>query len=246
MLAIILFILKLLGILIFVLLGLILFVLFLVLFAPVKYSSNGSKCSNELKVNALITYLNPIVRLEVHYPDDVIVSAKVLGVTIYQKSKENNTSSERVQKGTTSPKLQDSEQKTDTSAAEKKKTKKTSTIDTISTYATLFYENKELFLEVLKVILKALKTILPRKCYVKAIFGTGQADTTGFIYAAYSSLRDYLPGEVILEPVWIESYLEGEYLLKGKVRMIHFVTATVKIIANRDVRLLYKKIRSVM
>ena len=215
-----------------VLLGLVLLILFLVLFAPVKYSSNGSKCSDELKVDALITYLNPIVRVKIVYSEAVIVSVKILGVTIQPKQKQTDT-----------PRTK---QKSDSSAAEQKTPKKNSVFDAVSACIALLQENKELILEVLKVILKALKTVFPRKCYIKAIFGTGQADTTGFIYAAYCSLQEYLPGEVVLEPVWIEPCLEGEYYLKGKIRLIHFVAAAAKIIANRNVRLLYKKIRSVM
>ena len=243
MLAIILFILKLLGMLILVLLGLVLFVFFLVLFAPVKYSSNGSKSGDDLKLKALITYLNPIVRIEVHYQARLIVIVKILGVTLCPKQKENTVPRKKQEK---KERVQRTEQKSNPSAVEQKTPKKNSVFDALSACVALFQENKELILEVLKVILKALKTVFLRKCYMKAIFGTGQADTTGFIYAAYCSLQDYLPGEVILEPVWIEPCLEGEYYLKGKIRLIHFVAAAVKILANRNVRLLYKKIRSVM
>lgn len=124
-------------------------------------------------------------------------------------------------------------------------TTKDSVLDTVGYYASLFQENKGLILEVLKTVLRALKTILPRKCRIKAVFGTGEADKTGFIYAAYCALEGYLPGEIILEPVWTEKFLEGEFELKGKIRFIHFLVATVKIIANRRVRLLIKKIRRV-
>ena len=243
MLAIILFILKLLGILILVLLGLALLLLFLVLFAPIKYSSNGSKSGDILKLKALITYLNPFVRIEVHYQARLIVTVKILGITLYPKQKENNVAREKQEK---KERVQRKEQKSNPAAVERKTSKKNSVFDVVSACTALFQENKELILEVLKVILKALKTVFPRKCYIKAIFGTGKADTTGFIYAAYCSLQDYLPEEVILEPVWIEPYLEGDYYLKGKIRLIHFVVAAVKILANRNVRLLYKKIRSVM
>ena len=243
MLGIILFILKVLGIIVLCALGLIFLILLLVLFAPIRYSSEGSKYVDNLQVKALVTYLNPIVRIEVHYQARLIVIVKILGVTLCPKQKENTVPRKKQEK---KERVQRTEQKSNPSAVEQKTPKKNSVFDALSACVALFQENKELILEVLKVILKALKTVFPRKCYMKAIFGTGQADTTGFIYAAYCSLQDYLPGEVILEPVWIEPCLEGEYYLKGKIRLIHFVAAAVKIIANRNVRLLYKKIRSVM
>ncbi len=263
MLAIILFILKLLSILILVVLGLVLLVLCLVLFAPVKYSSKGNKYGEELRIQALVTYLNPIVRVKVHYPDETIVQVKILGITVYPRKLKETNASQKKKTEQTSPQSGGSHtteayqtqgdaipKRQEEAEPEKKDTaqsaQESSTLDTVRTYISLFQENKGLILEVLKVTLKALKTILPRKCYIKAVFGTGQADTTGFIYAAYCSLQDYLPGEIILEPVWTEAHVEGEYYLKGKIRLIHFVAAAIRIIANRNVRLLIKKIRSVM
>ena len=100
-------------------------------------------------------------------------------------------------------------------------------------------------LEVIKIVFRALKTIMPRKCRIKAVYGAGEADKTGFIYAAYCALEAYLPGKVTFEPVWTEKFAEGEFELKGKIRIIHFLVAGIKIIANPRVRLLIKKIRRV-
>ena len=122
---------------------------------------------------------------------------------------------------------------------------KGSGLDTVGYYYSLFQENKGLILEVIKIVLRALKTILPRKCQIKAVYGAGEADKTGFIYAAYCALEGYLPGKVTFEPVWTEKFAEGEFELKGKIRIIHFLVAVIKIIANPMVRLLIKKIRRV-
>ena len=73
MLGIILFILKVLGIIVLCALGLTFLILLLVLFAPIRYSSEGSKYVDNLQVKALVTYLNPIVRVKISYPDEAIV-----------------------------------------------------------------------------------------------------------------------------------------------------------------------------
>ena len=63
MLSIVLFILKLVGIILLVLLCLVLLILVLVLFAPIKYKGSGQKYGECLQVQAWVTYLNPIVRI---------------------------------------------------------------------------------------------------------------------------------------------------------------------------------------
>lgn len=146
--------------------------------------------------------------------------------------------------GTTKEETQTTEEITPESK-EQSSASKDSILDTVGYYLSLFQENKGLILEVLKIVFHALKTILPGKCRMKAVFGTGEADKTGFIYAAYCALEGYLPWEVTFEPVWTEKFAEGEFEVKGKIRIIHFVIAVIKIIANPKVRLLIKKIRRV-
>lgn len=256
-----------------VILGIILLVLALVLFAPVKYSGKGSKYGEELKIQALVTYLNPIVRVKVQYPDEEIVQVKICGFTVFSTGKEDATDSkenivkednDEKQKEKEEPSFEsnpDTEQECKHQGSEESgkqsldskveenheehDASKNSVLDTVGYYASLFQENKGLILNVIKTVLKALKTILPRKCRIKAVFGTGEADTIGFIYAAYCALDGYLPGEIVFEPVWTEKFAEGEFLLKGKIRLIHFLVAVIKIIANKNVRLLIKKIRRV-
>ena len=225
MLAIILLILKLLGIVFLVVSGIVVLLLCLILFAPVKYSSKGMKTEDEINIAAWITYLNPLIRIKIVYPAEKITQVKVLFFTIDISKK--------------SKKEEQSEQKASGQKAVKKKNAD------IGLYLTLLAENKGLISDVLRIVLNALKTVFPRKCYLKVIGGTGQADTTGFIYAAYCGLYEYLPGEVIFEPVWLEAGFEGEYSVKGKVRFIHFLTAVIKIISNKKVRLLYRKLRRV-
>lgn len=238
-------ILKILGIIVLCILGLILLTLLLVLFAPIRYCSEGLKSTEETYIKGIITYLNPIVRVTVNYPDKETVMVKVLGITVFPtktKKKQNNVQTKEKSKEAKEQRLPKS---SETETKQKKDNSKNSTFDTIGYYVSLFRENKELVLDVLNTVLKAVKTVLPHKCKVCVVYGTGQADTTGYIYAIYCSLKETLPGEIYLEPVWTESHITGEYYLKGKVRIIHLLIAYVRIIANKEARLFIKKLRRV-
>ncbi|MCD8379472.1 MAG: hypothetical protein LUC95_03905 [Lachnospiraceae bacterium] len=109
--------------------------------------------------------------------------------------------------------------------------------------AALLYQYKEMYPDVLSCVFHALKSILPRKCNIHLIFGTGSPDSTGYLYGAYCALQEYLPGKIAFEPVWMESYLDVEFELCGKIRLIHFVTAAVKLIADKRVRKFISEIR---
>ncbi|MCD8325987.1 MAG: hypothetical protein LUC90_04690 [Lachnospiraceae bacterium] len=111
--------------------------------------------------------------------------------------------------------------------------------------AAFLWQYKEMYPDVLGKVFRALKTVLPRKCNIHLIFGTGSPETTGYLYGAYCALGEYLPGTVEFEPVWMESYLDVDFELSGKIRVIHFVTAAVKIIADKRVRHFISEIRRI-
>lgn len=245
MLGVIFTILKILGIMILVLLGAVAVLLLLLLFAPVRYCSKGSK-QEDVYVTARATYLNPLIRVYVEYPADRIVTVKVLGITVYPRKRvkaEEKPSEATAQSASEKPRqvsAQTSEEKTP-----KASEKQDAFFKKLSGYVKLYQEHKDCVSEALQTILKALKTVLPKKCKVFAVVGTGEADTTGFLYAAYCAMASFLPGEVYLEPVWTERYLEGSYEVSGKIRLIHLVYAAIRIIADKRVRLLIKKLRRV-
>ena len=245
-------ILKILCITVLSILCLLLILLLLVLFAPVKYKSEGSRHADELHVKALFTYLNPIIRVKVIYSDKAIVQVKIWGITISPVKSKKTKDKQRENKSGKEGSVNNAETKAVPPATEhsetnnqKKDDAKGSKKDAVLHYASLYAENKELILDVCHIFFKAIKTMLPGECNVHATFGTGQADTTGYIYALYCSLQHVLPGEVSLEPVWTEAQLEGEYDLKGKIRGIHLLIAIVKIFGNKQVRVLIKKLRRV-
>lgn len=86
MLHIILFILKIIGLLALIVIGLILAVLLLVLFVPVRYQANGS-FYGKVKGNARFTWLLHILSVSVLFEEDLIVAVRLFGFRILKPKK---------------------------------------------------------------------------------------------------------------------------------------------------------------
>ena len=93
MLPIILFILKLLGILVLILLGLVLGVLLLILLVPVRYRIEGS-CYERLKGKARITWLLHIVSVTAAFEDEFSVGIRLLGFRLFKPVEESREDAE--------------------------------------------------------------------------------------------------------------------------------------------------------
>ena len=86
MLHVILFILKLLGILILILLGLIILAVLLVLFVPVRYRGEGSYFE-KVKGNMKISWLLHILSVTVRYEEEVVIVIRLFGFQIMRPKK---------------------------------------------------------------------------------------------------------------------------------------------------------------
>ena len=237
MLEIIVFILKLLCCIILSVLGVCAVLLLLILFVPFNYKCDGYKKDSDWQIQANLNYMNPILRIRILYPANNAVTTKILGIP-YRK----NTKKDQVNQDASKHKTKE------TSTKPKKKSKKKrkfTLIQDVNYYVTLWQENKELIIDVLHTLGKAVVTILPRDMKANIVYGTGMADITGFIYAAYCCLQPYLPKDVLVEPIWTEKYLEGTFHLHGKIRVFPLLVALVRIISDKNVRILYKKLRRV-
>ncbi len=228
MLEILLLILKLLCYGILFLLCLCLFILCLVLFVPIRYTSYGCKKEEKWSLFLKATYLSPLLRIKVQYPSEQTIITKICSITYKPKPKKEKLQKDKPQK---------KKQKTS------KKKKRFSLIKDIDYYRNLWQDNKDLITDVFHTAINAVATVLPKDMHAKVIYGTGMADITGFIYAAYCALQSCLPKDIHVEPVWTEKYLEGEYKLHGKIRLFPLVVALIKIISDKNVRILYKKLR---
>ena len=95
MLPIILFILKLLGILVLILLGLILGVLLLILFVPVRYRIEGSYYER-LKGKVRVTWLLHIVSVTAAYEDEFSILIRLFGFRLFKPVEESREDAEEM------------------------------------------------------------------------------------------------------------------------------------------------------
>ncbi len=184
----------------------------------------------------------PVYQTEMLSDEDVVKNTQ-------SKSKEKASGKKNI-----SEQKQDTDKKTDKSRNQKtgkKPSQKEKSVpyaekeaeNKLVALAALLWQYKEMYPDVLERVFHALRSVLPHKCHIHLIFGTGSPDNTGYLYGAYCALQQYLPGTIIFEPVWMESYLDVEFELSGNIRLIHFVTAAVKIIADKRVRKFVSEIR---
>lgn len=211
-------------------------ILCLVLFVPFRYASNGYKDAESYLVRARLTYLWPLFQVEANIsPEQNRTEVKIFGFAWKRKGDKFKSDDEANQ-----PESQEK-----VTPKNKKKKRFKGFIKDVAYYIELWKTDKELILDVLRTICNALAKILPRDVEARVVFGTGMADVTGFIYAVYCVLESHLPKGISVTPLWIEKHFEGEYKLRGKIRLFPLLVALIKIISDKNVRILYNKVRRV-
>lgn len=88
-----------------------------------------------------------------------------------------------------------------------------------------------------------LKHTKPRKLSGYLRFGFEDPSTTGYAMAAYGILYPIWNPKLSVEPDFEKQVLDCHILLKGKVRVWHFVRAALRMFLSRDVRRVIKDVR---
>ena len=92
---------------------------------------------------------------------------------------------------------------------------------------------------------KMLRSVLPKKGYIKADIGLANAGTTGKIMAAYYALYSYIGRVVSITPYYDEEIIRVQMKLKGCIRPINLIYQLVRIYfdknCNRLIRIILKK-----
>lgn len=104
-------------------------------------------------------------------------------------------------------------------------------------------ENKGVLRYILKMLLKAIKSILPRKLTGKVRFGLEDPSTTGYIIGVASIFYPKYKDSFVLQADFYEVVLEGQIQVKGKITFGVFVWYALRIIIDRRVRRLIKEVR---
>lgn len=97
-------------------------------------------------------------------------------------------------------------------------------------------ESKLAIKEIKHIIFKVLKHILPQKLHARIKFGFEDPATTGNILGVASVLYGVYGDKLELEPDFEDVVLEGEYKLKGRIRLFNLLVAALKIYKNKWIK----------
>lgn len=89
-----------------------------------------------------------------------------------------------------------------------------------------------------------LKKIKPSKIEGNVVMGTGDPASTGQMIGAIAAIYGFLPEKLNIVPDFEEKKFEGNLHVKGKLRLIHVAVIAIRLIADRNVRYVIKKIQS--
>lgn len=87
-----------------------------------------------------------------------------------------------------------------------------------------------------------LKKIKPKKIEGDVVFGTGDPASTGQAIGAIAAVYGFLPENLKITPEFEEKIYEGNIHIKGKLRLIHVVIIAIRLIVDKNVRYVMKKI----
>ena len=83
----------------------------------------------------------------------------------------------------------------------------------------------------------------PQKLEVIGSVGTGDPASTGQIMAIQGMLYPWHKGNIRLEPDFEEKHIEGEFHLKGRIRLGTLGICGLRILLNKNVRRLIRILR---
>ena len=277
---ILLFILKVIGIILLILLGLIIFVVSLVLLVPVRYQISG-EIEDEYKIQAqgVIRYLFSIFKMVIVYQNgkpeiDIFlfgIRKKKKALDESETEEVNRVIEENLEAETVSEpeKIVIKDEKPEEIQSEEVLTNK----HTISSKKTIrtkkakvshgTNDEKKLSFEVikreltdkhnhsvLKKLLLEIKYLLShfgfRKIETNLVFSTGDPAYTGQVLGILSMIPALYRYEIKLIPDFEadEIYLKGTFFIAGKIRLIHVLMVVLRLIFDKEVRLVVTKFKN--
>lgn len=301
MVAIVLGILKIIGILLLVILGLLLFVIISVLFVPLRYRAEGS-FYEKLKGSASVSWFLHLISLKISYDEKAQVDVRVLwfhpGREKAEKAQDRAETSERAEPVTGRacadfPEEADEIEKSEADAFEKELTERVETAQVSATPGTDRHEGKNAgagkiaarfrhFLSALKLkvqgihrnlkkaakklrtgknrwetilsflrneenkktfrlakrqIFAVIRHILPRKSEGKIRFGFDDPYMTGQVLTWISPFYGLYGRHLQICPDFLEPCLEGEWKLKGHIRLGTILLLAFRMLLDKNIRL---------
>ena len=126
------------------------------------------------------------------------------------------------------------------------KDNKNKIIENINYYLDILEEDETqgLIKEAWKSIMKILNSIKPKVFRMNAIVGFDMPDTTGRVYGYYCMLIPWLSDDIYIEPDFEQKIINGEIYCKGKIRMLTIVVNLLRIVFDKRLKPLLKKIKN--
>ena len=105
-------------------------------------------------------------------------------------------------------------------------------------------QGKEAVSHVFQEVKYLLKKIKPTTIEGDIVFGTGDPASTGQIIGGIAALYGAIPGTVKITPDFEEKIYEGNLRLKGKIRLIHVLVIVIRLIADKNIRYVFRKFQN--
>lgn len=264
-LAVILAVLKFIGILLLVVLGLLLLICAAVLFLPVRYivqcknterfnvGFNLSWCFRALQLRKRLSeqriniyifginmnqFKNPFKRREKDEEDVHVTNSRVdLVDDFYEEDKKyQHTVSEEEKNVKIETDYEDESTREEEKVSGNRK--KSFSFDKISSIITFIrdHENKSGLQKIKKELAGVFRYLMPDKIRGRVLFGTGDPCTTGWVLGAISMFRVAYTEGLVIEPDFEEKVFVADGLLKGKIRVIYFLRLFLRGYLDDDIK----------
>lgn len=94
---------------------------------------------------------------------------------------------------------------------------------------------------------RILRSIRPRSLHLEALIGTGEPDTTGYLYGAFWALRPFLSrkSHIVITPDFERQILEGEASFRGRVMAAVLLHHIVRVILDKRLRRLLDLLQNI-
>lgn len=119
--------------------------------------------------------------------------------------------------------------------------------ENISYYLSVLQEEdtKQLAGKVEIQLVKLLKSIRPRHIKADILFGTGEPDTTGYVYGAYCMLLPFCGPKVLVTPDFEQKILQGELKASGHIIVFVVLLRVLKVVFDKRLHMLKIKLKRV-
>lgn len=108
-------------------------------------------------------------------------------------------------------------------------------------------DNQALVRHALGRLGRILKSIRPRVLRLEALVGTGEPDTTGYVYGAFWTVKPFLGRKCrfIVTPDFERQVFEGEVFLRGHVMSVVLLHHIVRVVIDKRLRQLLDQLKKI-